>query len=90
MLDLGPYPGVLEGGETAIRGEIYRVDAVHLARLDRFERVPELYRRISTRLQSGRVVDMYALSGPRSDEEFLRVEGGDWRAWLALRKADSS
>lgn len=50
MLDLGTYPAVIEGGATAVVGEVYAVDRALLARLDRFEDCPGEYarRRIDT------------------------------------------
>lgn len=47
MFDLGAYPGVIEGGCTAITGEVYRVGAQRLRLLDRFEGCPRDFRRAS-------------------------------------------
>ncbi len=45
MLDLGPYPGVVSGGTTAIHGEVYAIDGQVLALLDRLEDYPTSYDR---------------------------------------------
>lgn len=45
MVDLGTYPGVVEGGTTSITGEVYRVDRATLGRLDRLEAYPLVYTR---------------------------------------------
>jgi gamma-glutamylaminecyclotransferase len=46
MVNLGTYPGLVEGGSTAVAGELWAVDAACLARLDDIEGVAEaLYRR---------------------------------------------
>ncbi len=49
MLDLGAFPGVIEGDaelcNAAICGEVYFVDEPTLARLDRLEGHPTYYRR---------------------------------------------
>ncbi len=37
MFGLGAYPGVARGGNTPITGELYRIDAKGLERLDRLE-----------------------------------------------------
>jgi gamma-glutamylcyclotransferase (GGCT)/AIG2-like uncharacterized protein YtfP len=63
LLDLGPYPGLVEsdtGG--AIEGEIYRVDAATLLRLDAFEG-PQ-YRRAVIKVQdAGDTVEGYLYQG---------------------------
>jgi gamma-glutamylaminecyclotransferase len=50
LVSLGPYPGALAGGRTALSGEVYRVSPRTLARLDRLEAVPREYvrRRVDT------------------------------------------
>jgi gamma-glutamylaminecyclotransferase len=45
MLDLGHYPGILEGGGTPIHTEVYGVSDQTLAMLDELEGVPSHYRR---------------------------------------------
>lgn len=45
LLDMGEYPALMEGGTTAVRGELYEVDGEQLAALDRYEDVPEIYER---------------------------------------------
>jgi gamma-glutamylaminecyclotransferase len=45
LVDMGGFPALLEGGTTAVRGELYEVEEHFLPRLDRFEDVPTLYER---------------------------------------------
>ena len=45
MRDLGAYPAIVEGGVTAVVGEVYAMDKKTLARLDRLEDCPEEYSR---------------------------------------------
>lgn len=45
LLNLGHYPGLIRGGNTAVRGELYRLNRSALDRLDRFEGHPDLFRR---------------------------------------------
>lgn len=37
LVDLGPYPALVEGGRVAVRGELHEVDAAALPELDAFE-----------------------------------------------------
>jgi gamma-glutamylcyclotransferase (GGCT)/AIG2-like uncharacterized protein YtfP len=95
MFDLGPYPAVepREWLRTVVVGEVYEVDAAHLARLDRVEGVPRLYQR--------RLVDVVVGGGSDGDdtvEAYIYtmqpgqalgdyVHGGDWMAHTARRVA---
>jgi gamma-glutamylcyclotransferase (GGCT)/AIG2-like uncharacterized protein YtfP len=82
MVDLGPFPGILRGGQTEITGEIYRVNDATLCRLDRLEGVPTLYTRQRARLASGLLVNVYVLGHKRA-RGCARVASGDWRAHRA-------
>jgi gamma-glutamylaminecyclotransferase len=78
LVDLGGYPALLEDGQTAVSGEIYDVNSALLARLDRFEEVPELYERKPIALVDGRI-EAYVLPRDRADGA-PRIVDGDWRA----------
>ena len=45
MFSLGAYPAVVPGGPDAIQGEVYRVDARTMTRLDGLEGYPTAYSR---------------------------------------------
>jgi len=45
LLDLGGFPGVVATGSTAVHTEIYRVNGMILAQLDKLEGHPTFYRR---------------------------------------------
>lgn len=78
LFDLGPYPAVAEGGEHAIRGELYLVDPATLAALDEYEGHPELFRRAAIALADGRTVAGYLMTRARASRGRV-VPGGDWR-----------
>ncbi len=78
LVDLGPYPALLEGGSTSVWGELYEVDGDVLAALDDFEGHPDEYRRVPVRLLSGDSVDSYVL--PRTQALHGRIiPGGSWK-----------
>lgn len=86
LYDLGPYPALLATGDTAIEGEIYRVSAAILARLDRFEDHPRLYRRGAVALSCGTEAAAYYFV----DEALARrcpVLGPSWPAFRARQRA---
>ncbi len=58
-IDLGAFPGLLEGGKDEVAGELYAVDADALARLDRFEGHPTLFERGSIELSDGSSAEAY-------------------------------
>jgi gamma-glutamylaminecyclotransferase len=77
--DLGPYPGLVAGGEHAIIGEVYAVDEATLAALDRLEGTPDFYRRVSIVLVDGTRAETYLLS-PEQVAGHPIIASGSWRA----------
>jgi gamma-glutamylcyclotransferase (GGCT)/AIG2-like uncharacterized protein YtfP len=74
--DLGPFPMAVPGEGTVI-GEVYRIDAAALARLDRLEGFPRLYDRQLLSLSDGRQAWVY-LGRPRQVRHAPQVDGGSW------------
>ena len=77
MLDLGGFPGIVNGGTTAITGDVYEADEEMVAALDRYEGVPRLYVR--------EMVAVVPFTGPcwgyvlaRPHPEANVVASGDW------------
>jgi len=79
MFSLGSFPGVVRGGETAIEGEVYEVDAATLAGLDQLEGHPHFYRRTPVRLDEYGEVETY-LRTPAQVEGCLPITSGCWRS----------
>ena len=75
MLNLGAYPGVVEGGTTAICGEIYRVSRMQFVHLDRLEAYPALYNRKLIPTQWGRAW-IYLYRGNRNARPV--IPSGNW------------
>lgn len=61
LVDLGDYPAMVEGGDTAVFGEVYAVDTETLDRVDEFEEHPSLYERRTIRLDDGEEVFGYVM-----------------------------
>lgn len=74
--DLGPFPMAIDG-EGRVQGEVYRVDAGTLSRLDRFEGAPRLYRREARVLADGRRAWIY-LGRARQVRHSPRLPHGIW------------
>jgi len=77
MLDVGAWPGVIGGGETAIVSEVYQVTPAILARLDRLEDCPRRYRRLALATPWGDAW-LYLYRPPCRGHK--RIPGGDWIA----------
>lgn len=76
LVDLGPYPALLEGGATSVVGELYEVGDELLRALDAFEEVPEVYERKRARI-AGVQAQTYVMPRERA-QGAPRVHGGDW------------
>jgi len=86
MLHLGGFPGIIEGGETGIKGEVYEVSDERLLELNNLEGAdlddPErgMYRRESIVLSDGQEVLTYIYNVDNSWRTCDRiVESGSWR-----------
>jgi gamma-glutamylcyclotransferase (GGCT)/AIG2-like uncharacterized protein YtfP len=82
LFDLGPFPAMSTGGETAVLGEVYAVDEATLARLDRLEGHPSFYQRTQIRLEGGQEVEAYLMDRARMRGRVL-ISSGDWCAHRA-------
>ena len=70
---------MVAGGTTAVVGEVYEVDPVTLAALDRLEGCPDLFRREDLPLTDGRTALGYVLQPSARPEEAVVIESGSWR-----------
>lgn len=77
MVSLGGFPAIAAGGETAVEGEVFEVDADTLASLDRLEGHPRFYRRTEIRLDDGGVAETYVL--PAANAQGPEIGSGSWR-----------
>jgi gamma-glutamylcyclotransferase (GGCT)/AIG2-like uncharacterized protein YtfP len=77
LLDLGAYPGLVVGGQTAVVGEVVWASAALLRRLDAYEGHPYLFERRPLRLADGTSAEAYFLVDMRgwTGAECL---SGDW------------
>jgi gamma-glutamylcyclotransferase (GGCT)/AIG2-like uncharacterized protein YtfP len=77
LVSLGAFPAMVAGGTTAVVGEVYEVDPITLAALDRLEGHPRFYQRRPIRLADGDEVLAYLLS-PEQAHGRTRIPSGDW------------
>lgn len=66
LVQIDYYPALLRGGSSKVIGELYRVDAATLERLDQLEEVPHYYVREPVLLSDGRSVDSYVMPRERA------------------------
>ncbi|TQF11040.1 gamma-glutamylcyclotransferase [Myxococcus llanfairpwllgwyngyllgogerychwyrndrobwllllantysiliogogogochensis] len=83
--DYGPFPALASGGKHAIEGEVYEVDALMLAALDRLEGHPRFYERTSIALDGAGRVEAYLFPKGRLADCPI-IESGCWRRHLKERK----
>lgn len=78
LVDLGGLPGLIEGGDSSVQGELYMVTAGLLSMIDELEDHPETFRRTRIELADGSFADGYVM--PRSQAScFPRLTDGRWR-----------
>lgn len=80
LFALDGHPGMGPDGHDAVHGEVYDVDELTLARLDRLEAHPTWYERLPITLADGEVVETYILP-PRFTAGCPVISSGDWVAW---------
>ncbi len=78
LVDLGAYPALVEGGSSAVQGELYASSAELLAVLDAFEEHPRVYRRAAIELAGGGAAEAYVLPAQLARGR-PAIAGGDWR-----------
>src|SRR5262245_50502348 len=61
LVDLGTYPALVRGGDIAVAGELWIVDAPTLARIDVHEQHPVLFKRELVDLEGGGEAQAYFL-----------------------------
>ena len=79
LYDLGAFPALVTGGQHAVSGEVYEIDAAMLAAIDGLEGHPNFYRRTPIRLDNDVVVESYLLA-PEQVQCRPVIECGSWRA----------
>lgn len=79
LLLIDYFPALVPGGEQAVRGELYSVDAATLARLDALEEVPHYYVRERVQLAGGGSAETYVMPRERVGVEAKRIASGSFR-----------
>ena len=79
LISLGGFPGLLDIGETSVKGEIWEVDDKTLADCDRLEQHPNWYRRTPITLTDGTDVEAYIYLKPSNREAGSVITSGSWR-----------
>ncbi|CAM4542695.1 gamma-glutamylcyclotransferase family protein [Myxococcus xanthus] len=85
LYDYGPFPALASRGTHAVEGEVYEVDALMLAALDKLEGHPYFYERKSITLDGAGRVEAYLFPKERLAGRPI-IESGCWRRHLKVRK----
>ena len=91
MVNLGGFPGLLEGGHTAIAGEVYEVDEECMFKLDRLEGCypndPDqgMYGRINLLLDDGEEVMAYRYNA-RHNNDLSEIPSGNWKEHSSAKR----
>lgn len=80
LCSFGWYPGLVEGGSTAVVGEVYRISEERMSELDGYE--GPWFRRGTVALASGRTAVVY-LADPEIADGRPTIETGDFLAWTS-------
>ena len=75
LVSLGAFPAMIAGGATAVVGEVYEIDPVTLAALDRLEGHPRFYQRTAIRLEDDYVSTRHARIAASGDQWFVEDLG---------------
>lgn len=78
MLSLGGFPGIIKGGHTSIKGEVYEVNERTFKGLDNLEGYPTFYSREVIPTPYGDAW-VYILNHTHHYGSEQIVEDGDWR-----------
>ena len=82
LVSLGAFPALVSGGEVAVRGEVYDIDAPTLGALDRLEGYPGFYTREPVELDGEVTGEALAyLLNPERVAGSPEISHGDWKAW---------
>lgn len=78
MYQVSSFPAIV-AGEGIVKGEVYLVDGATLARLDRLEGHPQMYRRSMVTVQAGDALcQVWVYVWQRPVSGLVQVPGGDW------------
>ena len=78
LLDFGPFPGLVEGGNTAVVGEVLEVDNDILQELDWIEGHPNFYRRQAISLEGIDGAVAYIAVDSTAVDKVTKIASGDW------------
>ncbi len=86
LVDIDVYAALLVDGTTAVRGELYQIDASLLARVDALRQVPHLFQRHSVTLEDATLAESYFMSFEQVRGK-RRLAHGNWLQRFAPRSA---
>lgn len=84
LYSLGAFPGLVQRGVTAVKGEVWMVNRGELAAIDRLEGHPRFYMRQKISLADHSDAWCYLLDAEKVRNRAV-VKAGDWRRRVSSR-----
>ena len=84
LVDIDLYAVLIADGKTAVHGELYLLDPMHLARVDALRQVPWLFQRHSVTLADGSLAETHFMTFEQVRGK-RRLAHGNWLERFAPR-----
>lgn len=81
MVDFGPFPAVVPGGESYVAGEVWKVNAEIMERLDYIEGYPDFYKRQIVETTVGPAWMYYLTDGFEAHDVWLEPDSNNVIEW---------
>lgn len=81
MVDFGPFPAVVPGGDSYIQGEVWKINKKIMDIMDQIEGYPDFYKRQIVETTSGPAWMYYLTDGFDGDDVWLEPDQNNILTW---------